>query len=55
MIKFLFNALIIIVGLFIIVCLLCLMVRIVFGLLRKLFPHKFGTISSPQEREDDNY
>lgn len=53
MLQFLFNALIIIVGLFIIVVLLCLMVRVVFGLLRKLFPHKFAEIRPPAERKED--
>lgn len=55
MIQFLFNALIVIVGLFVIVCLLCLMVRVVFGLLRKLFPNKFVTITPPVERTEDEH
>lgn len=53
MLTFLFNALLVIIGLFIIVVLLCLMVRVVFGLLRKLFPHKFATIKPPVERKED--
>lgn len=55
MIQFLFNAVIIIVGVFIIVCLLCLMLRVVVGLLRKLFPNKFAVISSSLKRNGDEH
>ena len=55
MIQFLFNAVIIIIGLFIIVCLLCLMLRVVVGLLRKLFPNKFSVVLSPHERNGDEH
>lgn len=54
MIQFVFNAIIVIVGIFIIVCLLCLMARVVVGLLRKLFPNKFAVISAPKERSEDS-
>ena len=53
MIQFLFNAVIVIVGVFIIVCLSTLMVRVVVGLLRKLFPHKFATIGTSDQRRND--
>ena len=55
MIQFLFNAILVIVGVFIIVCLFCLMLRVVVGLLRKLFPNKFAVISSSLERNSDEH
>lgn len=55
MLSFLFNAVIVIIGVFIIVCLLCLMLRVVIGLLRKLFPSKFAVISSSVERNNDEH
>lgn len=55
MIQFLFNAVIVIVGVFIIVCLLCLMVRVILSLLRKLFPSKFASFSPPEERLNDEH
>ena len=51
MIQFLFNAVIVIVGVFIIICLLSLMVRVVVSLIRKLFPDALS--KTPAEREKD--
>lgn len=55
MIQFLFNAVIVIVGVFIIVCLLCLMIRVIVSLLRKLFPSKFNSFSPTRERLNDEH
>ena len=53
MIQFLFNAVIVIVGVFIIICLLSLMVRVVVSLIRKLFPDALS--KTPVERENDEH
>lgn len=54
MIQFLFNAVIVIIGVFIIVCLLSLMVRIVVALIRKLFPDVLA-VKMPKERSKDEH
>lgn len=55
MIQFLFNAVIVIVGVFIIVCLSCLMIRVIVSLLRKLFPSKFNAFFSDSRRANDEH
>lgn len=53
MIQFLFNAVLVIVGVFIIVCLLSLMVRVVVSLIRKLFPDALTGKLSRERAEDE--
>lgn len=54
MIQFLFNVIIVIVGVFIIVCLISLMVRVVVSLIRKLFPNALASKMSAERSKDEH-